>query len=309
MGNLYLGYNNQAQQDGYFAQLQRKITICFIARVLKSRFYETKISDVWVQQLDNFQNSGDLSNYLTVMNAIYQHPTQVPTTGFHSQITLGAPTLPELLILKIKSFILNRNILALIANPYGCYEKKYFPRITKSFVKKLNFKIKDIDQDPSLVIHIRRGVTLSHIVPGEKASRVLNEAYFERLISKIISENSSINLKLVILTDAPEQTFIYSPVQKDKEKWELEFVNQKTSDGVKIEGHSFQNLINFFPGEVKIIRGGDPQAAIEEMIKAKFFIMSRSSMSYVGALLNKNGAIYYPPNFWHKPLKNWIKCS
>jgi len=37
--------------------------------------------------------------------------------------------------------------------------------------------------------------------------------------------------------------------------------------------------------------------------------MSRSSVSYVGALLNSEGKIYYPPDFWHNPLKKWVKIS
>jgi hypothetical protein len=116
------------------------------------------------------------------------------------------------------------------------------------------------------------------------------------------------NTSFIVLTDAPNEPYFYKPITKDKEKWK-EFSEFESENGIAIQAHEFQNLQNLIGSNLKIIRGGSLQDAVAEMSSADVFVMSRSSMSYIGALLNKHGEIYYPPDFWHKPLKKWIKIK
>jgi hypothetical protein len=45
---------------------------------------------------------------------------------------------------------------------------------------------------------------------------------------------------------------------------------------------------------------------IVDMSKANILITSRSSLSYVGGLFNRDGLVFYPHRFWHTKLKGWI---
>jgi len=44
---------------------------------------------------------------------------------------------------------------------------------------------------------------------------------------------------------------------------------------------------------------------LRRMATADALVMSRSSYSYVAAILNANGIVVYHP-FWHSPLKEWL---
>ena len=308
MGELFLAYDNSEIQDGYFAQLQRQINIYHIARTLHLGFINNQILDVTVTQLDNFQKPVEIIEYLKRMNEMYKLPSSKPKPKFDEEIKLSKVNVFCILKLKFKCIIFRKNILALIVNPYSLTERKYFLRPRQSLTK--NFSLQNTVKGDKIVLHIRRGVHIDHVVPEEKNVRALNDEYFSERIRDILDFDDNAKFyELLILTDAPEIAYNYQPIPKDKAKWESEFFANMNDKGVVIQGHKFENLTSIFPGKSRIIRGGDPQQAIDEMRSARYFVMSRSSMSFIGALLNKSGVIFYPPNFWHKPLKNWIKCS
>ena len=72
-----------------------------------------------------------------------------------------------------------------------------------------------------------------------------------------------------------------------------------------IQPIKFDELAEKIGIPVEVIRGGNPLVAIEIMAHAEFLLMSKSSLSYLGGYLNKQGAVYYPKNFWHRPLPEW----
>jgi hypothetical protein len=48
---------------------------------------------------------------------------------------------------------------------------------------------------------------------------------------------------------------------------------------------------------------GDPLDALQSMISSDILVMSKSSFSYVAALINQGSVIYEP--FWHRPMSHW----
>jgi precorrin-6B methylase 1 len=56
---------------------------------------------------------------------------------------------------------------------------------------------------------------------------------------------------------------------------------------------------------VEVVRGGSALDAIKRMADADVLIQSKSSLSYVAGILNKEGVVYYPPKFWHPKLRGW----
>ena len=306
MSRIYLTYDNKSLQDGFFAQTQRILAIISLAKFLKFDYLHSPILDLTITQLDEFQSEQEVAKFLEKSEKIFNFPPHDSKPTFSAIYNFGIPKITDLLLIKIKYFFSKKNVLVKIVNPYRIIEK--FPSIYNVTQSVQNeFNTGNSQKHQMIVAHVRRGINIHHVTPGENSERILDENYFIDLIRKIIRVNPRIT-ELIILTDAPENDFFYKPIAKDNDKWE-EFNYLKSSDGVLIQGHRFEQIIASFPGSTTIIRGGDIFQALELIRSADYFLMSRSSMSFVGALLNKSGVIYYPPNFWHKPLKNWIKCS
>ena len=55
------------------------------------------------------------------------------------------------------------------------------------------------------------------------------------------------------------------------------------------------------PSELHL--NGDPLVALQDMIASDILVMSKSSFSYVAALINQRSVIYEP--FWHRPMSHW----
>ena len=79
-----------------------------------------------------------------------------------------------------------------------------------------------------------------------------------------------------------------------------------SSDHLLINGISDESFLRALPSDVSvsIIRGGNPLISLAKMSSADTLIMSRSSLSYVAALLS-SGNIIYPKGFWHPPKSTW----
>ena len=280
------------------------MAIYSISKYFKFMFICSPIKDVIVTQLDSFQNNNQIESFLERANKLFDLPNSDKERDFDQVIDIEIPTFIDLLVVKLKAIVKNKKIKIQVTNPYRIMEN--YPLNYKKSMKILeNFTRLESKNENLIVAHIRRGISFEHISPGEKISRMLNEEYYIGIIKKITTGTSQ-PFKLLILTDAPEFDTFYQPIEKDYEKWN-QYNHYKQGRKVQIQGHSFSKIKETFGGEIEIIRGGDVLDAIEQIRRASYFIMSRSSMSYVGALLNERGKIYYPPDFWHKPMKNWIK--
>jgi hypothetical protein len=309
MGRVFLRYNCQNIQDGYFSQLQRQIGIFTISKLFRFEYIHAKICDVTVTPLDIFQTKSEISKFLETMNTLFDLPSSSKVPKNQLNIELTAPSIIQLLRFKIYSIFNTKDLVLYITIPYRIAEKRIFINRLTNTVALFGNPSLSKSSSKKVVLHIRRGVALGHILPGEKTPRVLNDEYFNSVLLKMKEKGLDFkNTSFIVLTDAPNEPYFYKPITKDKEKWK-EFSEFESENGIAIQAHEFQNLQNLIGSNLKIIRGGSLQDAVAEMSSADVFVMSRSSMSYIGALLNKHGEIYYPPDFWHKPLKKWIKIK
>ena len=75
-----------------------------------------------------------------------------------------------------------------------------------------------------------------------------------------------------------------------------------------IQGNDFPAFRQKFRN-LQIIRGGDPIEALLIMSQADFLVLSRSSLSYLGGILNHKGQVFPAKGFWHPSLSNWALTS
>ena len=176
----------------------------------------------------------------------------------------------------------------------GFSRRDFFPELTKT------------ESSKTVVIHFRQGITPSHIDTGHKTSRMLPFSYFEKHLKKILLKHSSETLRIYILTDAPEKPFIYFPPSEFIQTWREHGYHLDEDFGIAVSAIELNSKFLRELKNVKILHGGDPVEALDLMSKADYLIMGRSSLSVVGAVLNKHGVCVVPDESDCYQIENWI---
>ncbi|TSA47411.1 MAG: hypothetical protein D4R50_03100 [Actinomycetales bacterium] len=308
---LTLTYDSASAYDGTGAQLQRIFGIYAISKLFRIKYRHTGIKTLLIHALDSFQSDTELYEYLKRVNSEFALPSSNYSQNEKEVIyKINRLTISKLARFVLQSFLRNQNILLEILNPYGIVEKfpKSYFHVRKYFGSYPNRE--NLLGEKSIVMHIRGG-SGGGVAPGESSPRVLPNSYYLGILERIIREfcHESDAIKLVILTDTPKEDIIYRPILSQLELW-IKTKDPRLSEGVStIKGESFSEFHFDILDKFTIVHGGDPIVALERMRTADFLVMSRSSFSYVGAVLNTYGTVFYPPSFWHKPIPEWERVK
>ena len=308
---LTLSYDSAAANDGTGAQLQRIFGIFAITKLPGIRYLHSGIQNLTITPLDPFQSDLELSTYLEIVNQEYSLPSSLDLPNSFSHIyQVSQLTFRKFALFAVRALIGRKNILLQIKNPYRVIEKfpKKYMHVQKYF-NSINAQENNLSKVKTIVLHIRRGSNGADTLPGELSPRMLSDFYYFTLVKEILEKYCKIDEKveLVIITDVPEVNFIYRPIASQLEYWSTEPRFREGS--ITMEGHSFSDFNLESLMRFSVIHGGDPLIALERMRTADFLVMSRSSFSYVGAILNTFGKVFYPPSFWHKPMPTWIRVK
>ena len=310
--NLTLAYFSEFNKDGLGAQAQRMLTVYGLARFLQCNYLHSSISFIPSHPLDGHNTVKLRRQYLREVNDFFSYGNssqKIKSLSFNREIFVNRLTL-RVLIREVVTSFTSKKTLMYIDEPFTvadyCYPVRYmistFP-IPKTELMNPESK----KSDRHLVIHYRvtNGVFSAsgndHVIRQQKLSD------FQKVIESVIIESKSREIFITFLTDAPSVT-MNIPIPSD----ELHFWQTMPGheDGFfKIEGVPDEDFLELLPLNLrhrsKIIRGGSPLQALKIMIHSRYLIMSRSSLSYTGALLNPNGIIYFPSGFWHPKKINW----
>lgn len=300
--SIYIRFDSGNAVDGTGAQLQRLITVYALARYFQFSYCHSHIRQISVHALDPFQTKNLYDEYLSTVNNFIKFS--------HSQFEFNDAKAIELkefnffafLALILKNRFKSENVYISLLNPYSVTE--FNPEIMTSVRSELSIKSPTNLEPSTIVLHYRQGVGGFAIYPGQKISRETPLLEFQKVLANIFNNFSANQIKkIIVLTDAPAKPFDYAPPSDQLILWEGTpgYRNGKMS----IMPIDFQVLTADFGVPVEVIRGGDPLDAIRVMASSDFLIMSKSSLSYLGGLLNQHGQVYYSREFWHRPLKHW----
>ena len=141
---------------------------------------------------------------------------------------------------------------------------------------------------------------------GQNSPRELPSEYFKRILMTIMAKSGIKFTNLVILTDSPLTDTLYKINPDQIPLWEN---TPGYKDGyLSIKGKDILGEFSDLNLKVSVIVGGDPIFSLGALQKAEYFIMSKSSFSYVAAILNSRGKIYFPSEFWHPKMRHWKNC-
>ena len=302
---ISLSLDSEKLEDGLGAQIQRQLSLKALAHYLRIDFSPTPIRQIAIHPLDNFTDVFLMKDFLNEVNELFDFKVQFESEC-DSLVIVGDLNIWKLFKIIMCARITKTNTHMRVLEAYSLVDAN--PQIYVDSLKDFHLKaelIRDSHQvfKSDICIHYRQGAGGNAVYPGQKISRELNPQNFINLLKQLDTNGKSIT----VFTDAPVQDVEFKPEETQEHLW---LGTPGYENGrVKIQGLDLKNIFATAGYDVRIVIGGDLITAILSFVESRNLLMSRSSLSYVAALLNKDGNIYYPPNFWHPPLKRWIRVK
>lgn len=294
--SLGVTYLNNKLTDGAGAQLQRIYGIYAISRFLNVPYIHSPLISLDYQGLNALENNSSDQEIVPKYNKVFQ---------IHSDMELPKDfTVHEIHNFNLRIFEQLRKeaeasktfILARILLPYG---------VTDSYPRAYQF-VRDVspfsffrESSPviRIAIHVRRGELF--VV---ESNRMLPNSYYIAVAQKIRIVLDELNLNYVfeLHTEVPAKAFTVTPSHHG--------ILNRISNSITIDPRSSRlEEFDSIPNLEKFINS-DPIETIQRMASADILVMSHSSFSYLGAILNRNGIIIYH-KFWHTMLKDWLRAD
>jgi len=300
---LVITNSASSKKDGSGAQIQRLLAAASLAERLKIPFLQSRILDVAVHPLDDFQEPDSYHKFLKKLNYLFE------ITGTEKKLEANEITkvknleLNLLIRIAIDSHKRKKIVKIEVENPYPLSDLNV--NQYTSVVKKLENLCRILVQPnnfPYIAIHYRQGVGNFAVYPGQVIPREMHVDYFKSRINELVSEADRAQLELHVFTDAPTSVIKFKPPADQKYLWEG---TPGYADGIMTVHPQVFSPDDFGVKKVVVHSGGDPIEAMIQMARASVLIMGRSSLSYLAGIINTNGNVVSAPEFWHPPLARW----
>jgi len=310
-------YDSKSVTDGFGAQFHRICSIIHVSKMINGKIQRPKISQVAIHPLDPFQNIYEMELFLDGANAKLFERSGFSQDSISDKRTtlkfvrIKSVNIIGLIKLRIKYSFRNVEVVIVCQDAHSLADSfinSYRTNIYPFFEFLLDCK--DYSTQ-CVVLHIRQGHGNFAIYPGQKISRELPIEYFDSIVDSIIRTVDVSDYELVIFTDAPKEDLAFSPPPQQEYLWRgmPGFDGQNlTHKGRDLEQHFTLKYSTEF-SKVNLIRDINPVEMLLIMIGASYLGVSRSSLSFIAGILNPDGTIFAPPNFWHPSPKAWRVIS
>ena len=301
---IYVSFDSSKSSDGTGAQLQRQATVIAVAKYFRFTYVPTEIKQVSVHPLDPFQTEPEYKSYLERLNRFLKVDSPSFVDLLAPVVRLTSLTFSRLIRECFCQILWRRKRNFLIFEPYPVSE--FCPRVMDNLQLQSNESlVSDTNQAVfKIVIHYRQGVGGFVLYPGQNIPREIPVEVFTARVRKIaLSLPEDLGRQIIVVTDAPDTETVFVPPANQLALWEG---TPGFSNGVMtIKPTKFEELEKLSDLPLKVLRGGNPLDTILLMASADVLLTGKSSLSYLGGLLNHKGQVYCPKDFWHRPLRNW----
>ena len=303
---IVFSYAPELSRDGLGAQLQRILAIYHLAKSIKVGYLHSGIEQMSKHALDDFASHEDYCEYLRQIRVTFDIDSTV-TNEFDETFTVNKLQVLTVLYYGIRSILLNKSCLLRVAEPFSVsdyivplYESlPIFPKF-----EELQASLREKSTRPIFSIHYRNASGGFDIYHAQQTPRQLPLSFFSQIFDGSYESLKLVPKTIEFNTDAPETDLEFQVTPDETYLWEG--TPGFYSGYLHIKGLSDESILRAMPVGVKvsIYRGGSPLMALARLASADTLIMSKSSLSYVAALLGKGHNIY-PKGFWHPPLPGW----
>jgi len=297
-------FNSSISVDGTGAQLQRQASVMALAKYFGFQYIHTEIQQVSVHPLDPFQSKSEYLDYLSRLNRFLKVDSVEDSGSSGDKISVSSFSLSYLIRECLSQIIRRKKRLLSIYEPYAVTE--FCPAIMDGLHLQSNEGTKSISSGKvfTIVIHYRQGVGGFALYPGQNIPREIPiEVFIVRVASIVHELPTNLDWQIIVLTDAPESETTFTPPLNQIKLWQG---TPGFANGVMtVKPAQFDSLEAYSKLPLRIIRGGNPLDAILLMASADVLLSGKSSLSFLGGLMNQRGQVYYPKDFWHRPLQDW----
>ena len=299
---VVLTYLNTGKADGIGAQLQRILAIRSLSNSLQLGFLHTEIDSLAIHPLDPYQNIDEMKVFLLKLNREFWMPsTEECLVENHRARQIQTLTFSFLFLCILKAKFSRKQTLVRLVEPYPISE--YDPDLYQGIRRFLPNFVLPLNTPPLIAVHYRRGVGGFAVQRGEGISREIAGKYFAELVKEIIETHQISDFKVQIFTDSPTEDVVFTPPNGQSHLWTN---STSFSEGeMHVLGMDVEDFFKDISVGVEVFYGGDPLEIIKRLAVADHLILSRSSFGYVAAILNNQGKVYFPSQFWHTPMKGW----
>jgi hypothetical protein len=296
---LVLTYNNTALTDGVGAQLQRIYGTFSVARLLGAAYLHSPLHRVQYQGLLALEEDQSDPEFHLQFNEIIPLPSDVAPTEDLERICADNITI-ELIHDLVDRFDGNatggRRILVCANVPYGIADR--FPDCYRVCRDLSPFdSATRVGRPLRIVLHIRRG-DLTAVSPD----RILPNAFYLKAAQDALRVLDALKMdyEIELWTEVPNKEFTIVPGRNSM---------PHQFGGSPLVSPDLCHLDDF-DGLPKLTRHINNSAfdCLRAFATADIFVMSRSSFSYVGAVLNRKGVVLYP-SFWHAAPSWWVRVG
>lgn len=292
---LVLTYDNVAFTDGVGAQLQRMYGTYAISRLLGVSYLHSPLSKISYQGLSALQANHADPDFHHAFNEVFVLPSDVDPG-----IDMPTLRLPNIWLKVAQELIAwtggSKATLVRLKTPYGIADQ--FPDCYDVCKQISPFATPERGGRPMRVaLHVRRG---EQVVL--KSGRLLPNSYFVGVARDIADalETLGLEYEIELWTEVPEGDFVVGPQHHG--------INGRLARPVAagVEMYGIEEF-NALPNLIHRVNGLAIDC-LEGLATADVLVMSRSSFSYVGAILNRTGVVMYHP-FWHSRMSSWIETD
>ncbi|MFZ4116208.1 MAG: hypothetical protein ACOYK6_05735 [Chthoniobacterales bacterium] len=301
MDNLILSYDNTSRiLDGAGSQLQRVYGIYALSRFLGISYIHTSLQTIPYQGLLSLEKNKLDPDLVTRYNTLLTIPSdgELPEQAKVHHVFNITADISFLWALREELKKKKEYLLLKIDMPFSLVNQH--PQMIH-YVKAVSPFERPCSSVFKIVIHVRRG----DLLISPEGNRMLPNSYYINLTLHIIEvlKRLHIPFSCELHTETPSQTFVVT-----SEHHGMQAMKERVKNPVTLNvEESFLDTFDVIP-HLKKCNNHDPIEALHSFATADLFIMSRSSFSYLGAMLNKKGIIVYHPFWFGTPLE-WLDAT
>ncbi len=300
---LFLTYDAEAQQDGIGAQLIRIFGIYSISRAFRIGYIHTPILNIIEEVSHNLKSEKASQNFKAKVNDYFQidsfSPIKIDSVKIYKHLSLW-----QLLKLIIAYKHSKSCVVVKVLYPFKITDR--IPNIYKYFKNYFWEKYADkLRITPGIVAHVRFGYGFLYSDEVNMRAKHLPLSYFRDIIKHLQHHFlHTTKPNITVHTDLKRYSEIWTPAQHEIAK-HLKGSNGG-QDSVYIPGVDLQQKLRLPLDNITIVKYSDDFFdTFYEMCTAEIFVMSRSALSYLAAIINPN-LVIYPENHGHASLPEWV---
>lgn len=292
-GELAVTYDQHGASDGIGAQVQRIYGLYALARTLNIKYIHSPVADVGYQGFIPMLTRRMDPSFVQRYNAFFTLPSDDFDLAGCERIKIYNLNRATVERYRAQAAATGRSILLETLLPFA-YTDAY-PAAYRALHEVSPYRDHQSSGPIRVCIHVRRGDNL----PDSRKRWLPNSYYLHvcaQLIEALRQQGAAYSVRLhselptrryALYPDTPGLYFLpEQPLTIDPEDYALE---------------DFDALPNR-----ELVFNAEPLDALRDFGTADVLILSASSFSYLGGMLNPHAVVVFAPGTWNHPLPDWL---